>query len=244
MNKTFWLMALVAAALLTAGPVGADGDFYVIAGGGAPGIKIKHLPYTISAPGFYYLGGNLTCPSGTGITVDADDVTLDLMGFCLSGTSSGFGVIIINGHKNVEVRHGSLRGWWVAVEENTAGVNHRFINLRMEGNVHGIDLCGKGHLVKGCASADNTNFGIRTVGGSTATISGNVAVNNGSYGIQVGGAGSVIGNNVTSNIVSQTCFSLYSEVDPVLMDQNTASGPGTHYLGGNSATVWGTNAGR
>jgi hypothetical protein len=239
MKRIFGLLALVGAVLLSAAPVLADGDFYVIVAGGGVGTKITSLPYTITTPGFYYLTNNLTCASGSGITVNADDVTIDLMGFRLNGPGSGFGIIIDSGRKNVEIRNGSLRGWWVAVEEVVAGVNHRIINVRVEGNVNGIDLCGKGHLIKGCAAADNTDFGIRSLGGSSVTISGNVAVNNGSYGIFCGGVGSVIGNTVTSNIPAQTCYFLSTSTsEPIMMDQNTASGPGTHYLGGSSATVW------
>jgi hypothetical protein len=31
---------------------------------------------------------------------------------------------------------------------------------------------------------------------------------------------------------------------PVMLDQNSVAGLGTHYSGGSAATAWGTNAGR
>jgi len=64
MQKKLWYLAMVAAVLLSAAPVSADGEFYVIAGGGAAvGTKISNLPYTINNPGFYYLTGNTcVCP--------------------------------------------------------------------------------------------------------------------------------------------------------------------------------------
>jgi hypothetical protein len=46
-----------------------------------PGTPISSLPYTINAPGSYYVTRNLSAVSGNGITINADDVTLDLMGF-------------------------------------------------------------------------------------------------------------------------------------------------------------------
>ena len=59
MKRKFWFLMLVGAVLLNGSPVLADGDFYVVAGGGGVGTKITSLPYTIDKPGFYYLGGNL-----------------------------------------------------------------------------------------------------------------------------------------------------------------------------------------
>ena len=60
MKRKYWLLLLVCAVLLSGRPVLADGDFYVVVGGGGVGTKITSLPFTISAPGFYYLGSNLT----------------------------------------------------------------------------------------------------------------------------------------------------------------------------------------
>ena len=85
-----WLVALLAAVLLSGSAAWAQGDFYVIAGGGPPvGTKISSVPYTITQPGFYFLTGNLTYNgAGNAITVSANNVTLDLMGFSLSHTGS------------------------------------------------------------------------------------------------------------------------------------------------------------
>ncbi len=86
MNKRIFILAVAVVALLIGSAARAQ-EFYVIAGGAtAVGTKITSLPYTISSPGFYYLTGNLSYTgSGNGITVSSDDVTLDLMGFRLSG---------------------------------------------------------------------------------------------------------------------------------------------------------------
>ena len=88
MRRKIWLLAMVGAVLLSGTAAGAD-DFYVIGARVAQGTNIIKLPLTINASGYYYLTGNLTYTGGDGITVDADNVTIDLMGFVLTGASTG-----------------------------------------------------------------------------------------------------------------------------------------------------------
>src|SRR5215469_2970325 len=65
---------------------------------GAPGPTMKTLAQiepripistatNISNPGSYYLTTNLNVPSGSGITISANNVTLDLNGFALTGNT-------------------------------------------------------------------------------------------------------------------------------------------------------------
>ena len=119
MKRKPGFLTLIGLLVLSAAPVWADGDFYVVAVGGGVGTKITSLPKTINTPGFYYLTSNLSY-SGTsdGITVESDDVTIDLMGFELkgptSGSSSARGIRIgsATALNNVEVRNGCLTGWF------------------------------------------------------------------------------------------------------------------------------------
>jgi hypothetical protein len=256
MKKIFWLLVLLAALLLSAAPVLADGEFYVIAGGGGVGTKITSLPYPITTPGFYYLTGNLSYSgSSNGITVSSDDVTIDLMGFRLSGPgilSGSFGIYVQANHKNVEIRNGVLRNWNKAIYADPGGTNygHRVINIRAEANYGGIELYGSGHLTKGCTALNNTNnYGIMC--DTEATISNNVVINS-SVGIYCN-SGSVIGNNVICNS-GQTGIQLGNNMgSSTLMDQNNVNGTGTHYMvigsgnllwaGKNTDNPWGSNAG-
>src|SRR5438445_10077681 len=66
-----------------------------------PRTPISSVPFTISQAGSYYLTKNLTgTASQDGITIAADNVTLDLMGFSLNGiASSGNGVATSGAHK-------------------------------------------------------------------------------------------------------------------------------------------------
>lgn len=260
MKRKYWLLFLVCAVLLNIGSAMADDGFYVVAVGGGVGTKITSLPKTITAPGFYFVAGNLACPTGNGITVNSNDVTIDLMGFCLSGNSASHG--ISGTSNNVEIRNGTLRGWNHAID--MWGTHCRVINLRAQGNAYGINLGNNGgHLVKGCTLKDNTDTGILAF---DSTISNNVvSVSFGTFDGIVGD-GIISGNRVTglhnrgisctgpANIIGNTVYSgvtgggtggiLLSDVVgvnlPTLLDQNTVYGPGPHYMGGNHSAsfIW------
>jgi hypothetical protein len=242
MQKSIWLLALVAALLLSGGAAQADDGFYVI-GGGRVGTRINTLPYPINSPGFYYLGGNLTT-SGDGITVNVDNVTIDLMGFTLShtgppGSSNG---IYMNGRNNVEIRNGTISGFFGGIFETSFNSNnHRVINIRAlnpgaNGSGANIGLDGVNHLVKDCFASGNAYGGIGIDGG---TISGCVSVGNSGYGISITVSGSILDNVAKDN--PGNGFSVPS--GNALVDGNSASGNGTNYSAGGTGTVWGVNAG-
>jgi hypothetical protein len=244
MKRKTWLLALVGAVLLSTGTALAQ-EFYVVAAGPtAVGTKITSLPYTISKPGFYYLTGNLSYSNSfnNGITVNSDDVTLDLMGFSLSGpgSTSDSDAIYMSSRKNVEIRNGTLSGWHYGIlEDSSAALRHRVINMRVESMTEGIDLYGRGHLIKGCTVGDCAGNGIYLAG---ATASGNVVSNCGT-GINLTAAGNVIGNMVETNAIGQTGIYIGTGTTfPNLVMQNTVTGPGTRFVqGGGSVTV--SNAG-
>lgn len=229
MKKKLWLLALVGAFLLSAGPVLADGDFYVVAGGGV-GTRITTLPFTISAPGFYYLGKNLTMtasfgPASSAIAVNADDVTLDLMGLSLICTGSGDTMgIAISGRKNVEIRNGTVRGFpGGGIYDSLGGYSYRFINLRLEKNgIWGINLStGYYHLIQNCNITENGNSGIGLTGYG-CMVTGNVVSNNGLRGIACGGSGNSLVGNVVADNAGHGFFLTLTAGHPYLIDRNTA----------------------
>ena len=70
-------------------------------------------PFLISAPGSYYLTGNLQVSGADAITVNASGVTVDLNGFTISSTASpaaGTAVLIPSGRVTVAVRNGHIFG--------------------------------------------------------------------------------------------------------------------------------------
>jgi hypothetical protein len=246
MLKKIWLLALVGAAvLLTAASALADGDFYVVGGGGAVGTKINSLPYPINQSGFYYLGGNLTYTGGAAaIIVNVNDVTIDLMGFSLLSTGALNSIgISIPGRKNVEVRNGTVSGFNAdGIYDSSGGYSYRFINLRLELNdLRGIALLnGRFHLIQNCTITENGNSGIG-LSGNGHLVTGNVVSKN-FRGIACTGSGhSLVGNVVAEN--TNYGFDL-SATGTYLIDRNTAYNNGA----GNinvfpSAATFGINAG-
>jgi hypothetical protein len=69
-------------------------------------------PYTISAPGSYYLTGNITVATGDAIVIASNDVSLDLNGFTIrstfTGGSSGTAISVSSGTYRLRVRNGSI----------------------------------------------------------------------------------------------------------------------------------------
>ncbi len=184
--------------LLGAAAALADGDIY---SGGPWGTKITGLPYTISAPGAYYLGSSLTVAGSDGITINADNVTLDLMGFSLIYGTPGTGIhsaIYMNGRTNVEIRNGAMDSWSFGVFENgTTGSLHRILNIRTRNCDYGVQLKGNGHLIKGCEAVGSPNTCAFWLNGGTGAIAGCRAQDYSSSGIVLDYGGIVRGNVVT-----------------------------------------------
>ncbi|MHB8068816.1 MAG: right-handed parallel beta-helix repeat-containing protein [Desulfobaccales bacterium] len=238
--KRLGLLAMVLAVVLCG--TAAWADFYVVAGGGPPvGTKITSLPYEIKNSGFYYLGGNLTYSgSSNAITVSADNVTLDLMGFSLShpGPFAAGNGILMEGRYNVEIRNGTVSGFNVGILETNflTGAQHRVSNVRAISNAYSIWLYGKNHLVNAC----NGSYGSIGIYVTTGVITGSVASNNGDHGIEIVGPGSIIGNIANDNGTTGFLFG----PGIIMVDRNSASGNGTNYSGGGASTAWGVNAGK
>ena len=88
-----------------------------------PRTPISSLPYTISEPGSYYVAGNLSS-TGDGIIIESSGVTVDLMGFSLTGDGASLTIppdydygIQVKGSTNavigrVVIKGGSISGFY------------------------------------------------------------------------------------------------------------------------------------
>ena len=202
-----------------------------------PRIPISSLPLTISAPGSYYLTGNLSS-SGTGITVSADDVTIDLMGYTISGGGTGYG-IYMSSRSNVEIRNGTVQGFHTGIYESSIdGEGHRVINIRAILNRFGIYLRSSGNLVKDCTANGNVYHGIYVDEGSTVT--NNTSNKNGNCGIRA--ERSTVKDNTTYYNQAYGLYLRYCLVDGnTAMDNNRSGSYANVYI--NLCTL-GTNHGQ
>jgi len=178
-------------------------------------ILLCEIPETIAWPATVTLAGSLRGVSGqNGITVTADDVTIDLQGHTLEGVSGTGNGIYMNDRSNVEIRNGTIRDFISGIRENDDGFGHRVINVRAVSNAsHGICLFGHGHLVKGCTVKDNGYSAAGAINGWVygicvfygGTITDNTVFNNGDsvsadvFGIHAGAGSKVANNTVHKN---------------------------------------------
>jgi len=132
-----------------------------------PRTPIGSLPFTISQPGSYYLTGPLTS-SGDGITVNSDNVTIDLMGFTIQGADAATGIQATpssGGFKALTIKNGCVSRfstglYWHNVERSVLA------DLIVERNAsHGIYIRGQfgpagNNRIERCTIAKNGGCGL------------------------------------------------------------------------------------
>jgi hypothetical protein len=143
---------------------------------------ITSLPISITTSGSYYLTRNFTT-SGTAITINADNVTLDLMGFTITGPGTGTtrGVYAMQ-RSNITVTNGYLVNFGNnAVDiSSTPGIKIVDVTASSSG-AHGIRVLGPDAIVDRCSAHGNASAGIRASGRTMirdCSVSGNTG-----YGI-------------------------------------------------------------
>ena len=174
-----------------------------------PRTPISSAPFIINSPGSYYLTTNLTgAASGSGITISANNVTVDLNGFAVQGVpSSQEGIYLSGTSTNVTVRNGSISGWGGrGVYFGDYGIGSQNLvleHLTVSANYSGI--YGANCVVQNCQSSDNSYYGIYVAPG---TVSHCLVQNNAYSGIYVNWSGSeVIGNNCIGNNTVTNAYS-------------------------------------
>ena len=197
--------------------------------------EIKRIPKTIDIPGNYCLTQNLDLleSSGNAITIEADDVTIDLSGLVLSGVDAGVATLAIgiyaNERKNITIRNGTIRGF-----------------------LRGIHLDGsppystsRGHLVEGIRADKNTQDAMQIAGEASivrhnriSDTGGSTAANH-ARGIFLWGAGVRAINNDIDNTFATGSDSAYAillgETHGAVIERNrinsVSADSGTNILG-------------
>lgn len=197
-------------------PTGAPGTTMKTLTQIEPRIPISSLPYTITNSGSYYLTANLSS-SGHGIVIQASGVSVNLMGFSLTGNRgpSYYG-LWLNGATNVPLRDIVVMGGMI----NNFGrggkfdctQNSRLADLVISSNSqYGIIIHGDplgpfdGNTISGCTISGTAGpgSGISFDGECNAnTIANCTILGNSGYGIiVVSYLGSCNGNSVRDCII-------------------------------------------
>ena len=144
---------------------------------------ITSLPYTINTQGVYCLTGNLSTSiaSGNAITIDTNNVIIDMNGYKLGGLAAGDGTetngIYAFQRKNITIRNGVIRGFYRGVYLHAGGAystsqGHVVTDILADQNTHiGISVQGTGNTVRSNTVVDT--------GGSTVSFQANSIIVNG-----------------------------------------------------------------
>lgn len=124
-----------------------------------PRTPISSLPFTITQAGSYYLTGNLSTASN-GILVNTSDVTIDMMGFTITGSTpdNHNGIEVNSNHRgNFTLRNGAVRRFRNGVyAPNTAGLSEGASVIgvsALEIGLTGIEVRSRNGLVRDCRVA-------------------------------------------------------------------------------------------
>jgi hypothetical protein len=136
--------------------------------------------FVISQPGAYYLTTNVIgVNSKAGIAILANNVTLDLSGFAMLGTSSSYdGIVVYSGLTNIVIRNGIVTGWGAGnYGIRCLGQNVIFERLNISANNFGMS-CNSGNVVRDCVINANQRDGIDVNGSGVLILNNNLAGNN------------------------------------------------------------------
>ncbi len=145
-------------------------------------LLLCEVPERLSWPCSVTFAGTLVCvqDNTNGITVAADNVTIDLAGHALlgPGSNSGHGISQSASYRNLRVLNGTVSNWQ---GDGRAGVyalgqGVQLGTLRASSNCDGL-VTGADSIVKDCQALDNASRGLRT--GTSSTLSDCIANRNG-----------------------------------------------------------------
>jgi parallel beta-helix repeat protein len=212
---------------------------------------ITSVPYTITAPGIYCLNSNLetSIPTGNAITINVNNVVIDLNGRKLGGGSAGSGTnakgIYADQRKNITIKNGTIRGFYYGVHFNddypyTTSQSHIIEDIRADMNTfRGIVVFGRGNIIRNNQVVDTgesaiTNYaqGIAAYGPGSRVLNNDVyetkeQSTGEAYGIYIDiSDGSVVMNNRVGNQAFGTgnSYGIYISLsDNVIVKNNTVS---------------------
>jgi parallel beta-helix repeat protein len=137
----------------------------------------------------------INCPHD-GIVIGANNITVDLGEFSVSGTKAAKSEGIRNdrGFKNVTIRGGTISGFETAIVVGGKGAIHNTIDsVEVTGNANGILLSGGANSVSGNTIEKNSAYGIKAASDSNEITKNDVT--DGKPGILLSGSSNKIIDN-------------------------------------------------
>ncbi len=237
--------------------VWGNGVNYDIGPGNRLNILLCEVPETIAWPCSVRFAGTLICTAtnANGITVNANDVAINMAGHDLIGPGAGSldGIAQAATNANLRVHEGRVANWGgagacgvrapgyntrvehVLVENDTSGViagpDGELVDCRAHADAAGGLSTGSG-VIRDCTASGNGGFGIRINNDGVVRdcrCQGNGAV----PGILVTGNG----NRIDANFLRNNGYGINVVSSNNIIIRNIASGNDTNYLGlaGNDA---------
>ena len=241
MQRFVWFIACCAVALFLGAPSAFSQGALTPPGAPAPMMKtldqiepripITNLPWTITAPGSYYIVTNLvglaTAPDG--IIVQANDVTIDLRGFVLQGgAGGGNGIAVPAAVTNLHVYNGVIRDWAQSGISATNANNGEMKDLRVSSNggggAGGGANIGSGWTVADCQFANNSNGPGLFTGGQATVKSCTSSGNNPGAGFAAGSGSVLIGCTAITNTMGIVLYQGGARVADCTAEGNLGEG--------------------
>ena len=185
-----------------------------------PRTPISSLPCTITNSGSYYVVSNLHSTTD-GIVIETSGVSVDLMGFSLTGDGSGsgdYGIHVVGATnapiEDLVITGGRISGFYYGLRCQYMN-NSRIEQMVVSGNgTTGVHLDGDnsgqcdGNTIANCTISDNNGYGVYLRGSTSGQCNGNtisdctISGNNG-YGVYLwGDAGQCDGNTISDCSIS------------------------------------------
>lgn len=195
-----------------------------------PRALISSVPWTITNSGSYYLTRNLTAGTNAanGIIIAVSDVTLDMGGFILTGTTNGaYGISISGGNnRNITIKNGVVRGWGTAGLYLPNGMNCRLTDVTVVSNgtlpTFASVYVGQEWDVDDCSSSYNRGMGFSI--GSSSRARNCKARGNKNDGFLIGNGGRVENCVATENSNNGFSGGMMSIIQGCTANNNTNHG--------------------
>jgi parallel beta-helix repeat protein len=200
-----------------------------------PGTPINDLPYLITDPGNYYVTRNLNAEAGSdGITIRADDVTLDLRGFTLNNAvgfgTSGNGIRVeapvpSDPLRHITIRNGVVRDWDLNGVYAPKAIFSRFEDLTVSGNFGDGLIAGSANIIERVIAHHNTHgFLLLQVGPwAGGHLTDSLASHNGADGLVLSASQVIVeGNTFNSNGQSLPGSGIYVDGHDNIIRNNEA----------------------